>query len=89
MQQKLPRARPAIVGKTVAGVISRPAESGHETLIMLQFTDGTCFEFVSPAALRDLRRTRKSAAMLPATVDQLSIFPQDGSTGRARPAPIC
>lgn len=45
-----------IAGKTVSGVIARPARNGGpEVVMMLHFDDGTCLEFVSPRGERSLR----------------------------------
>jgi hypothetical protein len=49
--------RQDIIGKTITGVITRGAgRSRNPSIIMLQFSDGTYFEFVSPAALNSLTR---------------------------------
>ena len=47
-----------LIGKTISGVIAVPADdSGQPNRIwMLQFTDGTHVEFVSPEARSRLRR---------------------------------
>lgn len=90
MNRTAARQSQSIVGKTVSGVISRPAEGGREVLLMLQFTDGSCFEFVSASAHRALRRaTGTSTARSPGGHSQLSFFPQDGRTGSAASAPAC
>ena len=46
-----------LIGKTISGVVavSQPGESVRE-IWMLQFSDGTHVEFVSPSARRALRR---------------------------------
>jgi hypothetical protein len=50
--------RKQIVGKTITGVITRNAGRGRNpSLVMLQFSDGSYFEFVSPAALKALRKS--------------------------------
>lgn len=49
----------AIVGKTIAGVICRPAKSGQPQVIMLRFDDGTVFEFLSPLAEKSTARKIK------------------------------
>lgn len=57
-----------LVGKTISGVVAvQDNESGPVGIWMMQFTDGTHVEFVSPAARRRLksvslngRRRRKS-----------------------------
>ena len=74
----------SIIGKTVTGVISRPAPGGGFTLVMLQFSDGSCFEFVSPGAKRQLGRLQRPSRELPEpSIPQLSMFPQDGDAAAA------
>ena len=58
-----------LVGKTISGVVATPAcEDGPLKIWMLQFTDGTHVEFVSPGARRALgkmteqRRSRMRSA---------------------------
>jgi len=56
--------RQDIVGKTITGVITRGAGRGRNpSLVMLQFSDGTYFEFVSPAALNSLTRYSANTSM--------------------------
>ncbi len=60
-----------LVGKTITGVIAsvKPHGSARE-LWMLQFSDGTHVEFVSPGARRALREATKrpvSAGKTPST----------------------
>ena len=44
-----------LVGKTISGIIATPGDDGNPHRIwMLQFTDGTHVEFVSPSARRRL-----------------------------------
>lgn len=46
-----------LVGKTITGVVATPGEDGDPHRIwMLQFSDGTHVEFVSPTARRRLIR---------------------------------
>jgi hypothetical protein len=46
-----------LVGKTITGVVAAPAKTGEPRRIwMLQFSDGTHVEFVSPSAKRRLNR---------------------------------
>ncbi|GJM08486.1 MAG: hypothetical protein DHS20C11_07620 [Lysobacteraceae bacterium] len=45
------RPTEAMLGKTIAGVIARPKARGLPQVIVLQFTDGSCFEFLSPVRL--------------------------------------
>ncbi|MGD9020278.1 MAG: hypothetical protein PVF46_00655 [Lysobacterales bacterium] len=60
-----------LVGKTISGVIATPGdEKDPHRIWMLQFTDGTHVEFVSPSARRRLIRAtgghaRAARAALP------------------------
>ena len=46
-----------LVGKTISGIIATPGDDNNPHRIwMLQFTDGTHVEFVSPSARRRLIR---------------------------------
>jgi len=46
-----------LVGKTITGVVATPGETNDPRRIwMLQFSDGTHVEFVSPSARRRLNR---------------------------------
>jgi len=46
-----------LVGKTITGVVASPSKGGEPRRIwMLQFSDGTHVEFVSPSARRRLNR---------------------------------
>lgn len=84
----------AIIGRTISGIISRPVSGGGKTLVMLQFSDGSCFEFVSPRSAKVLdkitRLAQRQATVKPNVKDghadgqssvppQLSMFPQDGA----------
>ncbi len=67
------------VGKTVRKLITRQDDSGHTVVIMMQFTDGSCFEFVSPRSNRMLNRVpdiRTSSEDLAhqMTVPQMNLF---------------
>ena len=73
----------SIIGKTITGVISHPSSSGLPAIMVLQFSDGSCFEFVSPAARRAVSRqatpcTANTVANEPFLTSQLTIFPLDG-----------
>ena len=47
-----------LVGKTITGVVATHGEAGSPQRIwMLQFSDGSHVEFVSPSARRRLMRT--------------------------------
>jgi len=50
-----------LIGKTISGVVAvtEPGESVRE-IWMLQFSDGTHVEFVSPSARRSLKRSVRS-----------------------------
>jgi hypothetical protein len=47
-----------LIGKTISGVVAVPGSNpgDRNRIYMLQFTDGTHVEFVSPAARRRLSR---------------------------------
>ncbi len=55
------KANQDLIGKTISGVVAvmEPGESVRE-IWMLQFSDGTHVEFVSPTAKRSLRRSARS-----------------------------
>ena len=56
-----------LVGKTISGVVAvQDHESEPATIWMLQFSDGSHIEFVSPAAKRRLRTATGVKRMLPA-----------------------
>ena len=54
-----------LIGKTISGVVAvtEPGESVRE-IWMLQFSDGTHVEFVSPSAKRSLKRSARSAKII-------------------------
>jgi len=60
-----------MVGKTITGVVATPGKDGDPHRIwMLQFSDGTHVEFVSPTARRRLIRvTGAGKRTLPAHQD--------------------
>ncbi len=71
------RANQELIGKTITGVVavSQPGEDVRE-IWMLQFSDGSHVEFVSPNARRRLRRTsshRKAAISPPPGALQLAL----------------
>jgi hypothetical protein len=71
------KANQDLIGKTISGVVavSQPGESARE-IWMLQFSDGTHVEFVSPSARRALRRksrNRKAVINQPANEHQLAL----------------
>jgi hypothetical protein len=50
-----------LVGKTISGIIAvQDSETDPVGIWMMQFTDGTHVEFVSPAARRRLRRVSRA-----------------------------
>ena len=51
-----------LIGKTISGIMAVPtSEEGPLKIWMLQFTDGTHVEFVSPGARRTLERLAKGS----------------------------
>jgi hypothetical protein len=55
------KANQDLIGKTISGVVAvnQPGDNARE-IWMLQFSDGTHVEFVSPSAKRSLRRSSRS-----------------------------
>lgn len=47
--------RSNLVGKTISGVVARRGAGGRTVVMMLQFDDGSCLEFVTPQADRELK----------------------------------
>ena len=71
------KANQDLIGKTISGVVAvtQPGENARE-IWMLQFSDGTHVEFVSPSARRALRRSsrsRKAAIIRPPNELQLAL----------------
>jgi hypothetical protein len=71
------KANQDLIGKTISGIVAvtEPGESVRE-IWMLQFSDGTHVEFVSPSAKRSLKRSvrsRKSMMNRSSTTLQLSL----------------
>ncbi len=66
-----------LIGKTITGIVAvTEARESVREIWMLQFSDGTHVEFVSPTARRSLRRstrTRKAIMIQPADVLQLAL----------------
>jgi hypothetical protein len=57
MEETAMSAKMDMVGKTISGVVASFDETnGRHRIWMLQFTDGTHVEFVSPTARRNLGR---------------------------------
>ena len=55
------KANQDLMGKTISGIVAVHQEDGDAREIwMLQFTDGSHVEFVSPAARRALRRSSRA-----------------------------
>ena len=54
-----------LIGKTISGVVAvtEPGENVRE-IWMLQFSDGTHVEFVSPSSKRSLKRSARSAKLM-------------------------
>ncbi len=51
-----------LIGKTISGIVAVPTdEDGPLKIWMLQFTDGTHVEFVSPGARRTLDRLARQS----------------------------
>jgi hypothetical protein len=75
-EQKM-KANQDLIGKTITGVIavSQP-EEGVREIWMLQFSDGTHVEFVSPEGRRRLKRSvrrKKAPLSRPANALQLAL----------------
>ena len=67
-----------LVGKTITGVVASMEQPvAAREIWMLQFSDGTHVEFVSPAARKGLRRSANRAKLtrpaVPCEVSQLSL----------------
>ena len=65
-----------LVGKTITAIVAGTArQTAAREIWMLQFSDGTCVEFVSPGARKSLRRaatrTVSSAASTPMEAPQM------------------
>ena len=70
------KANQDLIGKTISGVVAvmEPGERVRE-IWMLQFSDGTHVEFVSPSARQSLRRTtRRRKAVLNQPADALQLI---------------
>jgi len=69
------KANQDLIGKTISGVVAVcQADENTREIWMLQFSDGTHVEFVSPSARRALRRksrSRKAVIKQPANELQL------------------
>jgi len=71
------KANQDLIGKTITGVVAvtQPGEEARE-IWMLQFSDGSHVEFVSPKARRGLRRlsrNRKAVTSRPPNELQLAL----------------
>ena len=67
-----------LIGKTISGIVAVPGSrpGDRNRIWMLQFTDGTHVEFVSPGARRRLYRLAAASlpkAELPDSTPQLSL----------------
>jgi hypothetical protein len=71
------KANQDLIGKTISGVVAVcQADENAREIWMLQFSDGTHVEFVSPTARRALRRksrSRKAVIKQPANELQLAL----------------
>jgi len=56
-----------LVGKTISGIIASTQRGGTLEIWMLQLSDGTHVEFVSPAARRKLRQSIRRSHTVAAT----------------------
>jgi len=65
-QERTMKANQDLIGKTITGVVAvGQADDEAREIWMLQFSDGSHVEFVSPEARRRLRRSvRKKKAVL-------------------------
>ena len=69
------KANQDLIGKTITGVVAvnRPGEDVRE-IWMLQFSDGSHVEFVSPEAKRGLRRaSRRQRSVMKRPADALQL----------------
>ncbi|MCK5481255.1 MAG: hypothetical protein KAJ06_08915 [Gammaproteobacteria bacterium] len=69
------KANQDLIGKTISGVVAvtDPGESVRE-IWLLQFSDGTHVEFVSPSAKRSLKRSARSRkAMMNRSSNELQL----------------
>ncbi len=66
------------VDKTIRRLITRQDEYGRSVVIMMQFTDGSCFEFVSPRSSKLLNRSHTQCSHVAgfdsAVVPQMALF---------------
>lgn len=66
-----------LIGKTITGVVAvTQPEDGVREIWMLQFSDGSHVEFVSPVARRRLRRSagrKNSVLSRPSSESQLAL----------------
>ncbi|MDX1626439.1 MAG: hypothetical protein R3323_07985 [Wenzhouxiangellaceae bacterium] len=76
IQYRTSRAvRDEIVGKCVTGVIARPGRNGEPPVVlMMEFDDGSVFEFVSPRSDRLLKNAiRETRNPVRSSPDQLAL----------------
>jgi hypothetical protein len=69
------KANQDLIGKTISGIVAvtDPGESVRE-IWLLQFSDGTHVEFVSPSARRSLKRSARSRkAMMNRSSNELQL----------------
>jgi len=71
------KANQDLIGKTITGVVAvTQPQDGVREIWMLQFSDGSHVEFVSPVARRQLRRSagrKKSVLSRPSSELQLAL----------------
>lgn len=71
------KANQDLIGKTITGVVAvNPPDGSARELWLLQFSDGTHVEFVSPRAKQSLRRAargKKRVMSAPPTAMQLAL----------------
>lgn len=70
------KANQDLMGKTITGVVAVTQPDDVREIWMLQFSDGSHVEFVSPVARRRLKRatrTRKAAISRPSSELQLAL----------------
>ena len=75
VKEQIMKANQDLIGKTISGVVAvTQPEEGVREIWMLQFTDGTHVEFVSPRARHRLQRpTRARKAAPPHVMNELQL----------------
>lgn len=69
------KANQDLIGKTISGVVAVSSpDGGAREIWMLQFSDGSHVEFVSPTGRRRLRRSAgRKKAVISAPVNELQL----------------